>query len=638
MIALIGQKMKSRLGQVNPVLYGLAAMEQFSQCNGSAGPPASNCIFNDVTQGNTGVPGEPGYGTNNVGYEAGQGYDLATGLGSVNLANLATQWGTINRTATTTALSIIPSTFVHGATGTIARAFVTPSSGTGVPTGQLSLLASTGQAVGAGALTNGSFVRQDGLFPGGSYTVTAHYPGDATFAPSDSAPVSITVSPELSKTTVAVLNYDPFTGYAPVTSSPYGSPVYLSASVASASGQGLPTGNITFLDNAASIDGNPYALNSAAGTLTLDGISSLSVGQHSIVANYSGDASFNTGASPAVSVAITKASTFLLLDPKCAPSGTTGTVDATIVTPSLGVSPTGTVTFSAAGKPLGALVKLSDYGTASLPTAVLAAGANTITAAYSGDGNYLASTVTQPVIVGSGECVGSAVNGANYFPVIAPDGLASVFGNALAAAPQYPSSLQLPATLAGTTVTVTDSAGHSATAPLAFISPGQINCVIPPGLTPGMGTLQVTSSATSDQMPVEIAKIAPAIFSADSSGYGLAAAQIVRTKPDGKQDVESTVTLDSKGNIVPVPVTFYTDKLVLVLYATGVRHNSGLSNVRVFFNGQAKIPFYAGAQNQFEGLDQINVNLPPVLAGQGPVDVYVTVGGQPSNDVSVVFK
>ncbi|MGH9612532.1 MAG: S53 family peptidase, partial [Bryobacteraceae bacterium] len=84
MIALIGQKMKSRLGQVNPVLYGLAATEQFSQCNGSAGPPASNCIFNDVTQGNTGVPGEPGYGTNNVGYVAGQGYDLATGLGSVN--------------------------------------------------------------------------------------------------------------------------------------------------------------------------------------------------------------------------------------------------------------------------------------------------------------------------------------------------------------------------------------------------------------------------------------------------------------------------------------------------------------------------------------------------------------------------
>jgi len=639
MIALLAQKMNSRLGQVNPVLYGLAATEQFGQCNGSAGPPASDCIFNDVTQGNTGVPGEPGYGTDGVGYKAGQGYDLATGLGSVNLANLATQWSAINRTATTTTFSILPSSFTHGATGTVVRVFVSPGTGAGVPTGQVSLLSSAGIWAGSLALTNGSATFQDAVFPGGSYTVTAHYPGDATFAPSDSAPVSLIVSPEVSKTALAVLDQDFLTGYAPITSSPYGSFVYLSAGVAGASGAGLrPTGSIMFLDNGASIDGNPYLLNSSGGTLTLDGINSLSVGQHSIVASYSGDPSYNAGASAPASLVITKASTFLSLDPKCVSSGTTTTVDANIDTLSLGDSPTGTVSFSAGGKPLGGPLPLSADWTASLPISLLVTGANIITANYSGDSNYLASTVTQPVIVGGGECVGAAVDGASYYPTLAPDGLASIFGNALAAAPQYASSLQLPTTLAGTTVTVTDSAGHSAAAPLAFISQGQINCVIPLGMAPGMGTLQVTSSTTSDQMPVDIEKIAPAIFSADSSGFGLAAAQIVRAKPDGKQDTESTVTLDSKGNIIPVPVTFYADKLVLVLYATGVRHNSGLSNVRVFFNGQAKIPFYAGAQNQFEGLDQINVNLPPVLSGQGPVDVYVTVDGQPSNDVTVVFK
>ncbi|MGH9613398.1 MAG: Ig-like domain repeat protein, partial [Bryobacteraceae bacterium] len=638
MMALIDQKMNSRQGQVNPVLYSLAATEQLSECDGSAGLPASTCIFNDVTKGNTGVPGEPGYGTSSVGYGAGLGYDLATGLGSVNLSNLATQCSALTHTPTTTSLSITPATLAHGATSAVS-ALVLPSSGTGVPTGQVSLLTSAGQAVGAGPLTNGSFALTDGQLPGGSYTVMAHYAGDGTFAPSDSAPVPVTVSPEGSKTKVAVLSQDPFSGvYMPVTTSPYGDILYLSAGVAGMSGQGLPGGTITFLDNGTSLDGNPYALNSFGGTLTLGGIPILPVGQHSIVANYSGDASFNAGASPAANLTVTQAATSVFLDPKCLPAGTAATLDAIVITASFGDSPTGSVTFSLGVKPLGVPIQVSDLAIASLPAPALPAGASMITAAYTGDANYLASTVTLPVITGGGECVGSAVDGASYLPLIAPDGLASIFGTKLAAAAQYPASLKLPTTLAGTTVTVTDSAGHSAAAPLAFISPGQINCVIPPGLAEGAGIVSVTSLTATDQMPVQIANAAPAIFSADSSGSGLAAAQIVRTKPDGTQHVESTVTLDAKGKIIAVPITFYADKLVLVLYATGMRHNSGLSNVVVFLNGHAKTPFYAGPQNQFEGLDQINVNLPPTLSSRGTVDVYVTVDSQPSNDVTVVFQ
>jgi subtilase family serine protease len=87
-LALVNQKTNTRQGQANYVLYQLASGETLSQCNGSytSGLPSSNCIFNDVTIGTNTVPG-------GVGYQAGTGYDLASGLGSVNATNLVNQWG-----------------------------------------------------------------------------------------------------------------------------------------------------------------------------------------------------------------------------------------------------------------------------------------------------------------------------------------------------------------------------------------------------------------------------------------------------------------------------------------------------------------------------------------------------------------
>ena len=89
-MALVNQKMNSRQGQANYVLYKLAAAENLAQCNASntSTPPASTCVFNDVTVGNNAVPGEVGYGTSGAAYQSGVGYDLASGLGSVNVSNL----------------------------------------------------------------------------------------------------------------------------------------------------------------------------------------------------------------------------------------------------------------------------------------------------------------------------------------------------------------------------------------------------------------------------------------------------------------------------------------------------------------------------------------------------------------------
>ena len=99
-MALVNQKTGTKQGQADYVLYRLASQETLSQCNGSSqtGLPAPSCVFNDISLGNDAVPGEVGYGTSTASYQAGVGYDLASGLGSVNAANLVNNWGNIRTT------------------------------------------------------------------------------------------------------------------------------------------------------------------------------------------------------------------------------------------------------------------------------------------------------------------------------------------------------------------------------------------------------------------------------------------------------------------------------------------------------------------------------------------------------------
>lgn len=75
-MALVLQNLGQPQGLINPVLYALA----YQQTN-----KAGAAVFHDVTSGNNSVPGQ-------AGYSAGAGYDLVTGLGSVDVAQLVNHW------------------------------------------------------------------------------------------------------------------------------------------------------------------------------------------------------------------------------------------------------------------------------------------------------------------------------------------------------------------------------------------------------------------------------------------------------------------------------------------------------------------------------------------------------------------
>jgi hypothetical protein len=284
-----------RQGLANYVTYLLAATqaEYPSQCNGSntSAAPAASCIFNDVTVGNNVVPGE--LGSN---YAAGVGFDLATGLGSINVGNLVSQWNSVTFRPTATTLALTPLTNISHGSSVGVNISVAPNSGTGVPTGNVSLMATAGPVISLDkfTLSNGMAVQSTSQLPGGTYDVVAHYAGDATFAPSDSPLVQVTVGPEASATTVSVLTGDQNGNPVPFTSGPFGSFVYLRADVAGQSGNGIATGNITFIDTFGAIPGGTtFRLNTQGNTATPNGITTFDSGTHTISASYEGDVSFN---------------------------------------------------------------------------------------------------------------------------------------------------------------------------------------------------------------------------------------------------------------------------------------------------------------------------------------------------------
>src|SRR6267154_1318600 len=237
----------NRQGNANYVLYALAKKAGAS-CTSSA-TEAVGCVFNDVTKGNSVLPtGAPGVGTNSVPCQGGSpncsvnpvgstgvlvdpshttveawtataGYDMTTGLGSVNVNNLVTNWGSVSTIPTTTSLTLSPATGITHGTGENVTVGVTvkANTGTAVPAGDVSLIATfpdgTTQGFDHFTLTSGAISGANTQsLPGGAYNVVAHYAGDGTNAPSDSSPVSVTVGQEGSQTFIVVPAFDPQMG------------------------------------------------------------------------------------------------------------------------------------------------------------------------------------------------------------------------------------------------------------------------------------------------------------------------------------------------------------------------------------------------------------------------------------------
>ena len=478
-MALVNQKY-GRQGQANFILYPLA--KQF---------PAA---FHDVTHGNNSVPcnitnaggiapldcitvsnpltvTDPTFGTATEGqigtgttpdFNATAGFDLASGLGTVDANVLISDWGSVQLTSSTVSLTS-PSagaSFTHGQsvtfTGTVAA-----SGGSPTPTGNVAIETDSTESGQQGqgfpglfqnaassstfALSSGSFNGSLTTLPGGTYNVWASYSGDGTNAAALSGKTQITVSSESSGIYLAV--DDVATGRnssGPALTSgatvPYGAQLILSAEVTPSSELTaftncqtgttacpppftIPTGTVAFSDGATAI--NTAVINSEGDA---EFNAPFGVGSHSVTANYSGDSSYKSSTSSAITFTVAQETpTMSIFESLQTQSGALiggqqnvltiqleNTVNnANEATFRVGYSnpiaaPTGTVTITGlpGGTQTATLAAGVDpqnldvvaIGTITLPSTA-AAGNYSVTVSYPGDANYTAVSGSQTITI-----------------------------------------------------------------------------------------------------------------------------------------------------------------------------------------------------------------------------------------------
>lgn len=188
-------------------------------------------------------------------------------------------------------------------------------------------------------------------------------------------------------------------------------------------------------------------------------------------------------------------------------------------------------------------------------------------------------------------------------------------------------------------MTVIDSANRSHTAALFFVSPNQINYYLPAEVSTGPARVIILSGDGNISInEINVVDFATGFFTANASGKGVPAAQILRVTATGKQNYEPVAVFNPQTNtFAPRAIEFGGDDLYLILYGTGFRF-SRLDETRVTIGGRNAEALYAGPAAGFVGLDQLNIRLPRTLQGSGLVNVLVTSRGQEANSVEIQFR
>ncbi len=490
-------------GNPDPTYYKLAA--------------GANSPFHDITVGDTKVPDDcllsliaycPG-GTNDlVGYEATTGYDLATGLGSVDVNKLATDWQPPTGSGTATvSLTVSANSITHGDPLT-ANISVT-ASGSTAPTGDVVLMAGTQGVIQLTLNSSGNatvtFGTASGVeLPGGSYTLTAHYAGDTNFAAANSNAEALTVNPEPTATQAA----SGLTG--PIV---YGTAVTISAATAGVnSGTGYPVpGTYTFSDGANTLgtavlastgESFAYATKGTTASLTLSGSITLDAGTHQItVASPAASASFLASTSAPVSVVVNKGPVLVSLTPDYTNPAVNSTVKLAVVVMNVAdadsspyettVAVTGNVDFydtsTSPKTKLGTVTLAGGAGTLSVTFS--SAGLHTVMAQYDGDANDLANVSgAADITVGGKTPTSTTLSGlADFTYAPAPISLtATVIGDTAGTAPTG-------------TVTFTDAtANNGAGATISTVTLGTNGVATLNTATLAAGTHSITATYSGD--------------------------------------------------------------------------------------------------------------------------------------------
>jgi uncharacterized protein (TIGR03437 family) len=253
--------------------------------------------------------------------------------------------------------------------------------------------------------------------------------------------------------------------------------------------------------------------------------------------------------------------------------------------------------------------------------------------------NYSSNTLTLLMArAQGGPALPRAVSSASDTAVVAPESLATLFAPTPATG-SASAWLPWPTRLGGISLEVRDSAGANRLAPLLFVSPTQINFLVPAGTSLGEATIAVIGDRGATQAgSMQVDAAAPGLFLASHTGE-VPAATGVLVEPGGTQvQIPVFSCLGASCKAEPIPLSTAGDRpIYLSFHGTGFR-GANLENVTCSIGPVV----YAGPLGN-SGLDQINVRLRPALLeevegqlyGPGPVTVTFWIGGMVSNSAVI---
>ena len=295
---------------------------------------------------------------------------------TASTSTMVSQTVTQDGTTTTVVSAANPSVFGQSVAFT---ATINPAApGGGTPTGSVNFMDGS-TVLGSPTLSGGVATFTTSSLSISNHRIEVVYGGDGNFTGSSSSVLNQTVTKDATTTSVT----------SSANPSAFGQSVTFTATVAAAApGSGTPTGTVTFKDGTTTLGHSGLTSGSASFTTA-----SLAVAEHSITVSYSGDSSFTTSASAALSQVVNQAGTTTALVSATNPSvfGQSVTLTATVSAAAPGSgTPAGTVTFYDGSTSLGT-ASLS-AGSARFTATALPTGADSITASYVGSGNFIPST------------------------------------------------------------------------------------------------------------------------------------------------------------------------------------------------------------------------------------------------------
>jgi uncharacterized protein (TIGR03437 family) len=215
------------------------------------------------------------------------------------------------------------------------------------------------------------------------------------------------------------------------------------------------------------------------------------------------------------------------------------------------------------------------------------------------------------------------VSAANFAPAgnpIAPGEFIALYGTGFAKSAQS-AAAPYPPTLNGVTVLIDNK-----TAPLYYVGPGEIDCLVPYATQGPTATIVVQSgSASSNTVTVPVAPTAPGVFSVDQSGGGFGAIlhadySLVTSGKPAVAGETVLIYLTGMGAVSPPVLDGTAGKPSPSTSNTDL----AMSQILVLVGGAQARVTYSGLAPGYSGLYRLNVRLPAILPGSGSLPLAIS--------------